>query len=188
MNFPNVLKFPEVCIRELAMASCVIAQLDYLVYFSFLLHVWLWQITSSRRTYFCFFVSMVLWLSNSFRAPASTCSQCWDWVALGQCQQDPAEVCPCGEQPHPTITVTEPLLQFLPASHSRGGKLLQCLALCQPGCCTALWPSCSQGEHHKLSPVTVLRLMATGKILHGLVSPRCCVKGSQRYFRYLMGL
>lgn len=39
MNFPNVLKFPKVYIRELARALSVIAQLNYLVYLSFLFHV-----------------------------------------------------------------------------------------------------------------------------------------------------
>lgn len=94
MNFPNVLKFPQVCISELAMASCAITLLDYLVYFSFLFPVRLWQITPGRRTYICFFLSFILWLSSSFSSPGSTCIVCWDWGGTGQCQSDPLEVCP----------------------------------------------------------------------------------------------
>lgn len=39
MNFPNVLKFPKVCVRELAWVLSVIAQLNRLVHFSFLFGV-----------------------------------------------------------------------------------------------------------------------------------------------------
>lgn len=141
MNLPNVLKFPEVCTRELAMALCVIALLGYLVYFSFLFHVWLWQIISSRRTCICFILSLLLWPSKNCSVPAAQAVCAGTEVALGRWQQDRAE-----GQTHGTTAARESLLQFPPASPSRVGSFSSPQPCCQPGWSTALWPSWPQGE------------------------------------------
>lgn len=87
MNFPNLLKFPKVCTGELAKALSVIAQLYYVVCFSFLFHVWPWWINSGSRTRFCSFMGRDL-DSATISVPRPACVACAGTeVALGQLAQ-----------------------------------------------------------------------------------------------------